>query len=234
MKHRHSITAIAAAALAVAAPAAAAPKVDQLVVFRDGRANQQSVRAPATTVPVGGKRCAVAAATPLAALVKSGIGPLRFRDYGSCGRRPADSAGLYVRAISGERAKGRRGWVYKIGNKVGTAGAADPAGPFGRGRVKAGTRVTWFFCTLRGRGCQRTLAIKPRPTGDGAVEVTVKGYDDFGKGRAVKGATVHAGEETAKTNRNGRATLQLEPGSAEVWASAKGLVRSYEEAVDVR
>jgi hypothetical protein len=234
MRRRHSITAIAATALAVAAPAAAAPKVDQLVVAADGTADQQRVKAPATRVPVGGKRCGVAAATPLAALVESGVGPLRFRDYGSCSRRAADSAGLYVRSIAGDRAKGRKGWVYKVGNKVGTAGAADPAGPFGRGRLKAGTRVTWFFCTLRGGGCQRTLGVKPRALGGGEVQVTVRAYDDFGRGKLVKGATVHADDATAATNGRGRATLQLDPGEAAVWASAKGRVRSFEEAVDVR
>jgi hypothetical protein len=231
---RRALTAAAAAALAVAAPADAAPKVEQLVVLADGTAKQQRVKTPATRVPVGGKRCGVAAATPLAALAKSGVGPLRFRDYGSCSRRPADSAGLYVRSIAGDRAKGRKGWVYKVGNKVGTAGAADPAGPFGRGRLKAGTRVTWFFCTLQGGGCQRTLSVKPRALGDGAVQVTVRAYDDFGRGKLAKGATVHAGDATAKTNRKGKATLELDPGEASVWATAKGRVRSFEEAVAVR
>jgi hypothetical protein len=64
--------------------------------------------------------------------------------------------------------------------------------------------------------------------------VTVRGYDDRGRGKLVKGATVHAGSATATTDRHGRATLQPGAGSTTVWAGAKGLVRSFEEAVEVR
>ena len=42
------------------------------------------------------------AATPLAALVRSGVGPLSLRDYGSCSKRPADGGrgleGVIVKA----------------------------------------------------------------------------------------------------------------------------------------
>jgi hypothetical protein len=208
--------------------------VEHLLVFRDGSAKQRDVVADPATARVEGRRCGVAAGTPLAALLSSGVRPIRITDYGSCSRRPANSGGLYVTAIERDRAKGRNGWVYKVGNKVGTAGAADPAGPFGRGRLVEGRRVTWFWCRMRVRGCQRTLTIKTRTPGGGAVEVTVRDHDDFGRGRRVKGATVHAGDATATTNRDGKATLELEPGTVDVWATAKGRVRSFEEAVDVR
>ena len=67
-------------------------------------------------------------ATPLAALVHSRVGPLSLRDYGSCGKRAVDSSSLFVAAIGRDRNKGSDGWVYKAGNVLGTAGAAEPAG----------------------------------------------------------------------------------------------------------
>ena len=227
--------ALAAAALAPAAEAAA-PRIEQLVVFRDGSASQKVLTARTTLASVGRKRCAVGQGTPLAALLRSGVGPLRLRDYGECSRRPADSAGLFVTTIRGDRNRGQNGWVYKVGNRVGTAGAADPAGPFGRGRLRSRARVTWFYCRMSARtgSCQRTLGVKAAALGEGMVRVTVRAYDDRGRSRLRPGATVHAGELTATTGPDGTATLRLSPGRATVWASARGLVRSFEEAVDVR
>jgi hypothetical protein len=227
---------IAVAALAPGGAQAAAPRVNQLVVFRSGSAKQKQVVARAATVRVGRRRCAVGAGTALAALVHSGVGPLRLKDYGSCSRRAADAAGLFVAAIGPDRNRGQNGWVYKVGNRLATAGAADPAGPFGRGRLRARVRVTWFYCRLnvRTRSCQRTLAVRAQAQGGGAVRATVHSYNDRGRGRAVAGATVHAGSLTATTGDDGSATLTLPPGRARVWASARRAVRSFEEAVDVR
>lgn len=229
---------IAAAALSAAAlaPPAHAATVRQLVAFRDGSAVQATVGTGEVTARVGRKRCRVGAATALAALIRSKIGPLELRDYGSCSSRPRDAAGLYVRAIRGERARGVNGWVYKVGNRVATAGAGDPAGPFGSGRLRSGARVTWFYChmSVRTSSCQRTLALTVRANGGGAVAVTVRSYDDNGRGRRAGGATVHAGAATATTAADGTATLQLPPGSATVWAEARGTVRSFEERIEVR
>ena len=230
--------AAAALAAAVAAPAAAAapPRVGQLVAFRDGSAEQRKVAARAATARIGNRRCAVGAGTPLAALVRSGIGPLRIKDYGECSPRPVDAAGLYVAAIRADRARRQNGWVYKVGNKVATAGAADPSGPFGRGRLRRGQRVTWFFCRMNVRrsSCQRTLGLSASATGGGTVDVTVRAYDDRGRSRPRAGATVHAGAATATTGSDGTATLTLPRGRAALWASAPGTVRSFKEAVDVR
>jgi hypothetical protein len=137
----------AVAALAAAAPPAGAasyPKIEQLVAFRDGMALQKTATAKHVTVRVGGRDCAVASATALAALVRIKPPKLRLRDYGSCSRRARDGAGLFVRGIGPDVNKGFDGWVYKVGQKIATAGAADPAGPFGSGRLKDGRRVTWF------------------------------------------------------------------------------------------
>ena len=223
----------AAAALVVAAPAAASPSVEQLVAYRNGDAKQQLVKAAGTKTRVGRKSCAVGSGTPLAALLDSHLPGIKLKDYGSCSSRPADAGGLYVARIRKDAAKGLNGWVYKVGNKAGTAGAGDPTGPFGRGLLKPGTRVTWFFCRMKSTGCQRTLAVKPEALGGGKLKVTVRGYDDRGKARPAAKATVHAGDATVTTDSNGVATLTVAPGPTRVYATAKGLVRSFEEQIDV-
>jgi hypothetical protein len=228
--------ALVAAALAPAAAEAAGPKVDLLVAFRDGSAVQKSVKASKASVKVGGRRCAVPAATALATLIHSRIGPLKLKDFGSCSRRPVDAGGLYVAAIKGDKARGVSGWVYKAGQKVGTAGAGDPTGSFGRGRLKKGTRVTWFYCRMNPKtnSCQRTLVAKPEALGGGMLRVTVRAYDDRGKSRAAAGASVHAGDTTATTDSAGIATFSAPAGATGVYAQKPGAVRSFEEAVVVR
>jgi hypothetical protein len=216
-----------------AAPAeAAAPKVRQLVVFRDGSAAADTVSTRATRVRVEGRRCTVGDRTALAALVRSRPGRLRLRDYGACSRRPSDAGGLFVQAIRGDRNRGQDGWVYKVGRRAATAGAADPAGPLGRGRLKAGQRVTWFYCHLREGGCQRTLELTWRAE-PGALIATVRGYDDEARGAAVEGATVSAGGVSAVTDTAGQARLALPAGSYRAVAEKPGLVRSFAERVEV-
>jgi hypothetical protein len=218
------VIAAAAVAAAVLAPAAQAARVQQLVVFRDGSAVQKAPSTKATRVRVGRKRCRVGGSTALAALVRSHVGPLKLKDFGACSKRAGDAAGLYVAAIAKDRARGPNGWVYKVGNKVATAGAADPTGPFGRGKLRAGTRVTWFYCRMSTRtgSCQRTLALTR--AGD---SVTVRSYDDRGRGKPVPGATVHWSGGTTTADASGVA--QLPAGSTRVWAEAPGAVRSFEE-----
>ena len=218
---------VAAASVAVAAPASAATTVDQLVVFRSGQAVQrQSISTAGTTVHVGTRRCNVPARTPLAVLARSKVGPIKLHDYGSCSSKPADAAGLYVRKIRKDGAHGPNGWVYKVGHKSAPAGAADPTGPFGHGRLKPGARVTWFYCHMGAHGCQRTLDItKAAPQEDGTSRVTVRAFDDRGKGKPAAGATVHSGDATAKTDSRGVATIALSGG---VFATKPGTVRSFE------
>jgi hypothetical protein len=197
------------------------------------------VRARARRVRAGGRRCAIAAGTPLAVLAATGL-PFRLRDYGSCGRRPRDAAGLFVRAIGSERNRGRDGWVYKVGRRVGTAGAADTTGPFGTGRrLRRGDRLLWFWCDMqRSGGCQRTLEATPdRATAapGESIRVTVRGYDDRGRGVAVAGATVAFGGATALTGDDGVATVTA-PAAGEhtLGARAAGMVRSFPVEVTVR
>lgn len=221
-------------AVGVGSPAQAAPpKVSQLVVFRDGSAvAKTAVSTRAAKVSVAGRRCAAGDGTALAALVRSKPGKLRLRDFGSCSRRASDGSGLFVQSIGGDANRGQNGWVYKVGRRAATAGAADPGGPFGRGRLRAGQPVTWFYCHLRDGGCQRTLELKLR-TESGALVATVRGYDDAGKGLAVEGAAVSAGGASAQTGANGVARLDLPAGSYSAVATKAGLIRSFAERAEV-
>jgi hypothetical protein len=225
---------VALAAVAPAAASAAPPQVDQLVVYRKGDAKQRLVTAAGATARLGGKRCAVGVGTPLAALLRSKIKGVQLKDYGSCSKRPADAGGLYVKRIGGDRAKGANGWVYKVGNKAGTAGAGDPSGPFGSGRLKRGARVTWFYCRMKASGCQRTLAIAPQALGGGRVKVTVRAYDDQGKARPGAGATVFLGAASATADSSGVANFDATPGTSAVHAEATGTVRSFVEQIDIK
>jgi hypothetical protein len=211
---------------------AAAPRVRQMVVFRSGEAVTKTVRANQVPVRVQGRRCATGDGTPLAALVRSRPGRLRLRDFGSCSRRPRDSAGLFVSAIGPDRNRGQNGWVYKVGRRSATAGAADPSGPFGRGRLRSGQHVTWFYCHLVKGGCQRTLDVRAEPE-PGGIIATVRGYDDEGRGVAVEGATIRSGGASAFTGPDGSARLAVPSGGHRVVASKTGLVRSFAERVEV-
>lgn len=221
----------------LAAPAAAAPRgpvVRQLVAFKSGVVVEKRVRAAATTVKVGRRRCRAARATPLAALARSKPGRLGLRDYGSCSRRAADSGQLFVRSIRGQRNRGLDGWVYKVGRKTATAGAADPSGPFGRGRLRAGQRVTWFYGRLRQGSFQRTLELTAKQAGAGTLIVRVRGYDDEGKGLAIAGADVTSRAGAALTDASGMAVLNVPPGSYVLRARKRGLVPSFGLRATVR
>jgi hypothetical protein len=222
------------AAMALASPpaaAAAAPRVKQLVVFRSGEAVQRTTSTRQATVTVAGRRCAVGDGTALAALVRSRPGRLRLRDFGACSFRPRDSASLLVTGIRADRNRGQRGWVYKVGRRAASAGAADMSGPFGRGRLRAGQRVTWFYC-VRAADCQRTLELRTAPMAGGIV-ATVRGYDDAGDGIPIEGATVSASGVTGLTAADGRVQMVLPPGVHRLIARKDGLVRSFTERVEV-
>src|SRR4051812_36264575 len=161
---RRALLTVLVAGLA-AAPSAHAAKVDVLVVGKHAvLRGPKAVKLAKRTVKVGHRRCAVGKATPLSVLAGTKL-RLRVRDQGACSRDARDAGALYVFGVGPDRAKGRAGWVYKVGNRAGSTGAADPSGPFGTGhRLRDGQRVLWFWCTLNGErspdtGCQRTLAV---------------------------------------------------------------------------
>jgi hypothetical protein len=204
--------------------------VDQMVVLRGGEAKHRAVGTAATRVPAGSRRCRVPRATPLAALVRSRVAPLRVRDFsGSC-----DPSSLFVRSIAGDANRGQRGWIYKVGNRQGTTSASDPSGPFGSGRLRRRVRITWFYCVFAEGGCQRTLGLRAGDAGGGAVTARVTGYDDEGRGAPVEGARVRAGAVSAETDEAGRATLSLPPGAHRLHAEKRGAIRSFTERVEVR
>jgi hypothetical protein len=215
-----------------AAAQAASPSVRQLVVLRDGSAVQKTVSTRASSVRVEGRRCSSGRSTALSALVRSRPGPLRLLDFGSCSLSAGDGSGLFVKSIDGEPNRGQNGWVYKVGRRAATAGAADPSGPFGRGRLRGGQRVTWFYCRMRDGGCQRTLVLSLRAE-PGTVLASVRGYDDEGRGGAVAGASVRAGGASALTDAAGEARLSPTVGRPLVVAEKEGMIRSFAERVEL-
>jgi hypothetical protein len=225
--------ALPAAAEPPATAAASGPKVTAMVAGRDGvLRGPRAVRAAKRRVKVGGRRCAVPAGTPLAALAALRV-RFRLRDYGACGRRARDAGGLFVFRVGPDRNRGSDGWVYKVGRRAGTGGAADPAGPFGTGRkLRRGDRLLWFWCEMqRSGGCQRTLEAVPDRTAAApgeTIAVTVHGYDDAGRGVAVEGATVRLGSAQAVTAADGVARVPVPPaGRHELTATAPGAVPAF-------
>ena len=211
--------------LAAAAPAAAAD-VDVLVVGKTRVLKERTQALGGATV----RGCRVAAGTPLAVLVRTRL-TVRTRDYGSCGRSVRDAAGLFVTRVGADANRGRNGWVYKTGRRAGTRGAGD-AGH----RLRDGRRVLWFWCRMGLDGCQRTLVAQPSATAaaPGAqLRVTVRGYDDGGRGVAVAGATVTLAGASAVTGADGVATLTVPdaPGRRRLVAERAGMVRSFAEEV---
>jgi hypothetical protein len=236
---RIALIVLAGAVLAAPAAADARGHVDVMVV------GKSRVLVPAKQVPlkkrfagIDGKRCALGRATPLSALAGTGAS-FRLVDYGACSRRPRDAGSLYVRQIGPDRAKGRDGWVYKVGRRSGSGGAADPAGPFGTGRMlRRGQQVLWFWCVKDSAdSCQRTLETSSAGSvAPGApLAVTVRGYDESGKGVAIEGATVRLGDATAVTGAGGVATVTAPAaaGHYAVQASKPGLVLSFPRTVTV-
>jgi hypothetical protein len=227
-----------AIALVVAAPAGASAASVELLVVGKTRVLREAapVKLKARSVRVGGRRCAVGRATPLSVLAGTRL-TLRLRDYGACGRSPADAGSLYVRRIGPDRAGGPRGWVYKIRGRAGTNGAADPSGPFGNGKRLRGGRLLWFWCEQsRSGGCQRTLEARPeasRVAPGAPLRVTVRGSDDNGRGVPVAGALVRLGGVSALTGADGVAvvTAPAGPGVVRAVAEHAGMVRSFPERV---
>ena len=128
----------------LAAPAAAEArgKVDVMVVGRSAvLVPAERVALKARTATVGGTRCAIGRAHAavrargdrgrvLAARLRRVLAPARATPARSTCARSDRTASA-----------GSDGWVYKVGRRSGSGGAADPAGPFGTGRrLRGGQR----------------------------------------------------------------------------------------------
>jgi hypothetical protein len=230
---------LAGAVLAAPAPAGARPKVHVMVVGKSAvLAGPERVALKERTAPVAGKRCSIGRATPLSVLAGTGVS-FSLKDYGACSHRARDAGSLYVRKIGPDRERGRDGWVYKVGGRAGSAGAADPAGPFGTGRLlRAGRRVLWFWCVKDAAdSCQRTLAVTPaakRLEPGTPLSVTVRGYDDNGDAVRVAGAMVRLGPSAALTGADGVAKVTAPAaGSYRLRAEKPGMVVSFPVRVAV-
>lgn len=147
-----------------------------------------------------------------------------FGARGSCGA-------LYVNRVGRDRAFGVQGWVYKVGRSLPGRAASDPGAA-----LRSGQRVIWFWCRRAG-ACQRTLTLQvPRSARRGRTfRVVVRGYDDFGRGRRVRGAIVRANGRAARTDRRGVAVLRpRRPGRVRLVATRRGMIRSFPSTVAVR
>ena len=235
---RRAALLLLAAVLAVPAAAEARGSAQVMVVGKsDVLVPARTVALKARSVAVGGKRCAVGRATPLSVLAGTRAS-FSLTDYGACSRRARDAGALYVRKIGPDRERGRDGWVYKVGRRAGSAGAADPAGSFGTGRLlRGGERVLWFWCVKDPRdACQRTLETSaPATAGAGApLSVTVRGYDEAGRGVPVAGALVRVGGAVARTGADGVATLTAPAaGRHAITAEKIGLVPAFPRTVRI-
>ena len=154
------------------------------------------------------KTCTVAQGTPLAALMQSGI-THAIKDFGNCSRNPLDSAMLFVDSVRGLAGTGMQGWSYKVNNRAGTAGAADPNGPFGSGTVRHGSRILWFWCTYDPTtyACQRNLeVVGPTMISAGSrFTVSVLAFDDAGTSIPAADVNVTVGSSlSAVTNATGK------------------------------
>ena len=120
------VVALAAAGAGASPPArsgAGGPYVTTMIVGPRGTLfGPATVDASATAVAVAGRRCAVAAGTPLAALSAAyGAGGPSFalRDYGACSGNAADSGQLFVSAVGAFANRGANGWEYKVDERCG-------------------------------------------------------------------------------------------------------------------
>ena len=73
-----------------------------------------------------------------------GIVQLSWNASGQATGRTADNNWVQVTIPSGQS-----GWVYSVDGKTGTAGAADPGGPFGSGTLRGSQKVLWYWCDMR-------------------------------------------------------------------------------------
>ena len=228
---------LAGAVLAAPAAAEARGKVDVMVVGRS------SVLVPAERVAL--KAAGAGLRPPLlrrrgdAAVGARGHGrrvpPARLRRVLAPAR---DAGSLYVRRIGPDGERGSDGWVYKVGRRSGSGGAADPSGSFGDGRrLRAGQQGSWFWCVKDAAdACQRTLETSAAASvAPGApLAVTVRGYDEQGKGVRIAGATVTLGGATATTGADGVATVTAPAAGRAVLQAAKpGLVQSFPRRIAV-
>ena len=210
-------------ASALAVLAAASPTVDAQVVDRAGRVvGPRTVAVPALRVRADGRTCRLRAGLPVGVLRALKV---PFRAEGSC-------SSLYIFEVRRQRERGAGGWVYKVGRKLPGVSASAPSG-----RLRSGQQVTWYWCVQAG-ACQRTLETRTTASG-GSLRITVRSYDDRGRGKPAAGAQVSVGQGDAitevTTGADGTATATAAPGQrSTVRATRRGMIPSFPEQVAAR
>src|SRR5207249_3083235 len=101
------------------------------------------------------------------------------------------------------------------------------------GGLRAGDRVLWLYCRfdVTAHSCQRSLQLavsSPHLSLPATLGVTVRSFDDAGRGRPVAGATVTLGPLSAPTDRFGKAELRPpRAGRYLVQASTVGTIPAF-------
>ena len=209
----------------------------QLMVFRDGTAvnkRRGGEGGPREGRPAPLRR---GRGTALAALVRSRTAGSGCGTSAPARARAATAAELFVARSAASATEARTAGSTRSAASGATAGAADPSAPFGRGRLRGGQRVTWFYCRLRGGGCQRTLeltAAAARPGAGGGQRARLRRR---GRGRGRRGGDRgHSRRQRASPAAGG--TRPAQPGAGAHYglrgAASEGLVRSFAERVTVR
>ena len=203
-------------------PRSAAPKVDQLVVFRSGSAVVEDRCGP--TRRPSGRPAPLRRRRAPRRLPRSCA---RSRARSACATSaparsgPPTAAGCSCARSARTRNKGKE--------RLGLQGRPQarrrparpiPSGPFGAGRLRAGQRVTWFYCALENRSCQRTLELSAAAEGGG-----VAAGDRSRLRRQRQGHRRRRGDRARRRRRarspsaDGVATLTLAPGTVRVHAT---------------
>ncbi|CAB4862792.1 MAG: hypothetical protein F2799_01365 [Actinobacteria bacterium] len=199
---------------------ATGPKVSTVIANRSGIVfGPKTTEAHSFITQVGSakRRCQVAQGTPLAALKGTGV-VFHLKDFGRCSMNTSASAGLFLDKLVNTTNTGTSGWTFKVNNRAGTAGAADPSGPFGSGPLTTGDKVIWFWCVFDANwACQRNLVlVAPTTAATGSsISVSVRAYDDAGTWVPAVGARVSLGTAKVVTGQSGTVAIQAPstPGS---------------------
>ena len=199
---------------------AVAPRVQVMVTGKTGiLLPPKTVDASAFTATVAGRRCLIPQGTPLAALGAAGVS-MHLKDFGHCSSKAVDESGIYADQIAGITGVGMAGWMFKVNNVAGTAGAADGSGPFGRGPLASGARVLWFWCETY--PCQRTLAVTAPTSAHLSEYVTARvlAYDDNGGSIPAAGVKISLGMYSAITDSGGYGRVRTPAGAGMYYINA--------------
>ena len=141
---------------------------------------------------------------------------------------PRDGGGLFVESIRGDANRGQNGWVYKVGRRAATAGAADPGGPVrARPAARGPARHLVLLPPARRRLPAHARAEAPRRGGRAAGDGARLRRRGQGRGRRGRDGRARAGE-SAQTDASGSARLSPAGGQLPVVATqgrAGALVR---------